>query len=140
MPKRILDTNRLINQFRLLQPYSSRKAADAIRCAKELIELFGTNAIVSPIEIEVLAGVNNAQEMELTLVFLEQFQIVDDRRILPEDWMEARRIAKHIGPASKPRDLGDCLIDAIARRLKYDFSTTDREMKRQSGRTRQRKP
>ena len=139
MPKRILDTNRLIDQFHSLRPYATKKAKDASSCADELIDLYETNAIVSPIEIEFIAGVVDRHEMDLTIAFLERFQIVDKRQVMPEDWLEARRIAKHIGPDANRRDFGDCLIVAIANRLNYEVSTNDRGLKRQSGRTRQRR-
>jgi predicted nucleic acid-binding protein len=139
MSKRVLDTNRLIDQFRLLQPYARKKRDDAVRCADQLIELHETNAIVSPVEIEIIAGVVDPHEMELTIAFLGLFQIIDKRRILPEDWEEARRIAKHIGNSAKRRDLGDCLITAISNRLRHEVLTGDLGLKRQTGRTRQRK-
>jgi hypothetical protein len=138
MSKRVLDTNQLIGQFRLLQPYSRKKKDDAIRCADQLIELHESNAIVSPVEIEVIGGVVDPHEMELTIAFLGQFQVIDKRRIQPEDWEEARRIAKHIGKNAKRRDLGDCLFTAISNRLHHEVLTDDSGLKRQVGRTRQR--
>lgn len=137
MPKRIFDSNRLIKQFRLLRPYAGKNPADAKRCAGELIEAFGTDAIVSPVEIEFLAGIVDPHEMDLAEAFLQRFRIIDERRTPPEDWLEARRIAKHVVRNSGRRDLGDCLILAIAHRLHYDVSSSDGGLTRQQGRTQQ---
>ncbi len=140
MYDRIIDTNRLIRQFRRLAPYASKTIQDAIRSAEHLISLLETDAILSPIEIEMIAGVVDRHEMTLTEAFLGRFRIVEERKILPRDWEEARRIAKHVGPDSARRQLGDCLISAIADRLHYEVLTSDRNMIRQQGRTRRRKP
>jgi predicted nucleic acid-binding protein len=45
--------------------------------------------------------------------------------ILPEDWQEAIRIASRVPRSPAPRQLGDCLIRAIAHRLKYEVFTSD---------------
>lgn len=45
---------------------------------------------------------------------------------LQEDWKKARQIAERVPRNGKPRQLGDCLIRAIAARLKYyDMQTAD---------------
>lgn len=121
-------------------PYGSRSPGDAVRRAKGLIEQFDTNAIVSPIEIEFLAGILDAHEMSLAGAFLNCFRIIDERRVIPQDWLETRRIAKHVGRDSGRRDLGDCLIAAIADRLPHDVLTKDRRFARHIGRTRPGKP
>jgi predicted nucleic acid-binding protein len=121
--------------------------------ARALIAGEETDAIVTPVEIEVLAGVRNRHELELTESFLKTFRVIDQRRIIPADWEEARRLAKHIPrphrprkgrgsgqtPAAEPRDLGDCLITAISRRLNHDVMTADKGLRRVEGRTRRRK-
>jgi len=139
MPKRNFDSNRLFDQFRRLKPYAGQSPADAKRCAGELIEPFGTDAIVSPVEIEFLAGIVDPHEMDLAEAFLQRFRIIDERRTPPEDWLEARRIAKHVVRNSGRRDLGDCLIAAIADRLHHEVLTKDRGLIQQQGRTRQRR-
>ncbi len=131
---------------------SDSTRADAERLARKLIEVFDTKAIVSPLEIEVLAGVRDPHELELTEVFLEQFELIDHRDIPPQDWEEAKRIAKRVvkydrdvsrrhrkrrrqaNPKTKLRQLGDCLITAIANRLHYEPITDDKSMERQAGR------
>jgi len=150
MLKRVLDTNRLNRQLRKLRADSTRE--DASRLAQELIDLHETNAIVSPVEIEVLAGVRDPQELALTEEFLSHFVVIDAQRIPPDDWHTAKRLAKHVvrydrdvprrdrrrareqNPKSEARDLGDCLITAIATRLGYEVDTEDKGLRRQAGR------
>jgi predicted nucleic acid-binding protein len=139
MPLRIVDTNHLIDQFRLLAPYVGKRLEDAVRLAEDLIKKLDSNAIVSPVEVEFLAGILDPREMSLAEAFLGRFRIIDERRILSEDWLEARRIAKHVLRDSGRRDLGDCLIAAIATRLRREVLTKDRGLRRQQGRTRQRR-
>ncbi len=131
---------------------SDSRRADAEQLARRLIEIYDTKAIVSPVEIEVLAGVRDPHELKLTEVFLGQFEIIDQRHIPPQDWEQARRIAKRVlrydrdvsrrdrkrrrqaNPKTELRQLGDCLITAIANRLHYEPITDDKGMKRQAGR------
>ncbi|MGA9925599.1 MAG: PIN domain-containing protein [Isosphaeraceae bacterium] len=140
MPQRFFDSTKLITELKKLRSDSTR--ADAERLAHKLIEIFDTKAIVSPVEIEVLAGVRDPHELELTEFFLAQFVIIDHRRIPPQDWKEAGRIAKRVikrrrqaNPQTEQRQLGDCLIIAIANRLHYEFITDDKGMVRQAGRS-----
>jgi len=131
---------------------SDSRRADAEQLARRLIEIYDTKAIVSPVEIEVLAGVRDPHELKLTEVFLGQFEIIDQRHIPPQDWEQASRIAKRVlrydrdvsrrdrkrrrqaNPKTELRQLGDCLITAIANRLHYEPITDDKGMKRQAGR------
>lgn len=150
MQQRFFDSTKLITELRKLRSDSRR--ADAVQLARKLIEIHDTKAIVSPVEIEVLAGVRDPHDLELTEVFLEQFEVIDRHHIPPEDWDQAKRIAKHVPKYDRdvprhdrkrtrkanlhtpPRQLGDCLITAIANRLHYEPITNDKGMKRQAGR------
>jgi predicted nucleic acid-binding protein len=152
MARYIIDTEVLIDHLRLLQPVAEKSPSQAETHAQRLIAELGTNLTVTPVEIEVLVGVRSRHELELTEAFFKPFQVVDKRKILPEDWEEARRLAKHVPklhqpkrvrpheskPYVKPRDLGDCLITAIARRLHLEVLSEDKGLKRQEGRTRRR--
>lgn len=93
--------------------------------ARELIELHGTRAIVSPVLIEFLAGTSNATELRLAKAYLDPFEIVDQQRIPPQDWQEAVRLAQRVPRSGQRRQLGDCLIRSIANRLKYEVVTHD---------------
>ncbi len=153
MPKRLLDSTLLIAHFKRISPLAEKGREDARDWAKRLIENKGTNAIVSPVVIEMLAGVRDSHELSLTEAFLDEFDIVDERKIPPEDWKLAGIIAKRVlkydrqvprrsrrrdreqNPKTQARDLGDCLIAAIVLRLKYVVLTGDRGIPRQAGRT-----
>ncbi|MGC8640551.1 MAG: hypothetical protein ACP5XB_11815 [Isosphaeraceae bacterium] len=110
---------------------------------------------MSAVEIEVLAGVRDSHELELTEVFLGEFEVIDHGNIPRQDWLRAKQIAKRVikydrdvprrhrqrkrqlNSKTEARQLGDCLIAAIANRLHYEPIpiTDDRGMKRQAGRT-----
>lgn len=128
MPRRVLDTNVLIGHWALfLQSEQHRQTADAVRrWAKRLIDLHGSDAILSPIYIEFVAGMRNEREARLARAYLGEFDVVDEGRILPRDWEKARELAERVPRDGLRRQLGDCLIRAICLRLKYDVFTHER--------------
>jgi predicted nucleic acid-binding protein len=152
MPKRLLDSTLLIAHFQRFSPLAQKGPEDARNWANRLIDNKGTNAIVSPVVIELLAGVRDSHELALTEAFLEKFEVVDERRIPPQDWEQAGIFAKRVvkydrevprgsrrrdreqNPKTRARDLGDCLIMAIALRLNYVVLSHDRGIPRQAGR------
>jgi hypothetical protein len=140
MPKRVLDTNILFNHFQRLRPLEGRGTEDAEAWARDLISNKGTDAIVSPVEVGFLCGVIGQHEMRLREAYLLPFKIIDEHRTLPQDWQEARRLAKHPGYQPRSRDLGDCLVLAISDRLHHEVDSGDLGLRRQQGRTRQRRP
>jgi predicted nucleic acid-binding protein len=93
--------------------------------AKRLITLRKTNVIVTPVYVEVIAGVTNRDELRATQAFLAEFRCIDNAVISPADWQETIRMAQRVPRDSKPRQLGDCLIRAIADRLNYEVATVD---------------
>ena len=103
-------------------PVGSREPEER---ARRLIDLYKTDAIVTPVRIEFVAGARDTQELEAFRIYLAMFDNVDEGRILPEDWSEAIRYAEWIPRDGRSRQLGDCLIRAIARRLKYGVWTQD---------------
>jgi predicted nucleic acid-binding protein len=84
-----------------------------------------TTAIVTPVLIEVVGGTTRAAELRLMRAFLEPFVCVDGQRITAHDWEEARRLAQRVPRDRRPRQLGDCLIRAIANRLHYEVRSGD---------------
>lgn len=88
-------------------------------------ELQDVDAIVTPVCLEMIVGTVTKHELELTRAYLDEFDVLDRGDVRPKDWEEARRIAERIPPDGKPRDLGDCLIRAIANRLKRDVLSLD---------------
>lgn len=83
------------------------------------------NAIATPVVIEFLAGTKNSHELPLARACLAQFHVADAGDVRAADWGESRRLAERVPRDGKPRQLGACLVKAIARRLKYDVQTFD---------------
>ncbi len=127
MNRSVLDSSVLIGSWRHLSggKLKQKTPGDAVRWAKQTIKTFDTNAIVTPAYLEMIAGASDEHESRLTEAFLAEFDCVDGGNVTPADWGEARRIAKRIPRNRKPRHLGDCLIRAIANRLRYKVETLD---------------
>jgi predicted nucleic acid-binding protein len=132
MKRQILDTSVLIHHWRRRRAASIGLSSvrDARRWARELIQIEETDAIVSPVAIEVLCGVRDARELRLALAFLDGFRLADGGKVIPEDWDEARRLAVRVPSDGRPRQLGDCLIRAIANRLRLRVRSFDAGMPR----------
>jgi predicted nucleic acid-binding protein len=133
MPRgQVFDTSFLIWHWQRSKQRARRpiESDDARPWARRLIDLRRTDAIVTPSYIEFVAGVRDTGELDLARSYLGEFRIIDGGRILPEDWVEARRLAERVPNDRKPRQLGDCLIRAIARRLKHEVLTLDRSFPR----------
>jgi predicted nucleic acid-binding protein len=126
LPK-ILDANRLIDHWRHARP---KTVAEARRAAQELINLRGTNPIVTPVAIEFLGGTNGEDDLKRHRAFLEEFEIAAQGRILDIDFVRARSLAERTPIPFHPRSFADCLIRAIADRLHYDVDTKDKGMPR----------
>lgn len=103
---------------------------DAKSWAEELIDLHDTDAIVTPVAIEFVAGSRTSLELKLMRAYLSKFRLIDKGKISLEEWQDARRLAERVPVDGKPRHLGDCLIRAIAKHRKYEVSTIDRTFPR----------
>jgi len=90
-----------------------------------LVEAHNSNAVLTPVYIEFIAGVRSNAELRLAEVYLKQFDVIDKRSILKQDWEEAERLVRRVPRNGKPRHLVDCLIRAIANRLNKDVFTLD---------------
>jgi predicted nucleic acid-binding protein len=132
MKRQILDTSVLIHHWRRRSAGSlgTSTPRDARRWATDLIQIEETDAIVSPVALEVLCGVRDAHELRLSTAFIAQFRLADGGKVTPEDWTEARRLAVRIPRDGRPRQLGDCLIRAIANRLRLQIRSFDTGMPR----------
>lgn len=128
MPREVFDTSTLIQHWRDCGGRSpdDHSVQEAAGWARKLIVLHGADAVVTPVLIEFAAGVTSRREAELTRAFLDEFRVVDAGRIPPEDWIEARRLAQRVPKDGKPRQLGDCLIAAIAKRLRFEVIRLDK--------------
>lgn len=107
--------------------------------ARQLTKDQGTDAIVTPVVVEMLCGVMGREQLVLTRAFLECFRVIDDGNIPKGDWEEAIRLAQRTPRRrrgvvdSGGRHLGDCLIRAIANRLRYEVETHDEGFPRGRG-------
>jgi predicted nucleic acid-binding protein len=127
MERKALDASVLITHWhsRCVPPLRARQPAEARKWAKELIKLRKSDAIVTPVYLEFICGVTSVHELNLARAYLAEFRLVDDGRILAEDWEDAQRLAARVPRDGTRRQLGDCLIRAIANRLRYDVDTFD---------------
>jgi predicted nucleic acid-binding protein len=126
MPRRILDTNVLIKHWHRFAG-TKRAASSFTAHAKDLIEVEGTNFILSPVVVEFLAGASRS-DLDFRKAYLKPFEILDKGNIPPADWDEAKRLAQWIR-LGRERKLGDCLIEAIAKRLSADVVSSDRDFR-----------
>lgn len=124
----VLDTSVLIRHWnaKARSPLSRFTEDDARGWARELIRLEVTDAIVTPVYIEMVAGTQSKTALRLTRAYLEPFDIIDGGHVLDQDWREARRLAEWIRRGGRKRQLGDCLIRAIADRLNHEVKSYDR--------------
>ena len=134
MARRILDTNVLINFWH--HALGSKRLrdvtrADARKWGKRLLSLHdGDAALVTPVVVEFLCGVQSSHEMELSQAFLSPFGIADLGAMPPDDWTETRRLAQRVPSDGKPRQMGDCLIRAICNRLRLEVLTAEKRFTR----------
>jgi predicted nucleic acid-binding protein len=127
MPARILDTEVLISHYRKM---TQSKSVHAVKAhARRLINIEQTNWILSPIRIEFLCGARDSNEFKLYSAYLELFEVFDKRIIPSQDWSEAERLAQWVKEGGRSRKLGDCLIQAIARRLHAEVITRDQDFR-----------
>jgi predicted nucleic acid-binding protein len=126
MAKRIFDTSYLISHWRTFPKTTKRTVENMRSWSEKLIAQYGSRQIVTPVYIEMVAGVTSSDELKLTRAFLEPFEIVDEGKIPKGDWDEARRMAQRVAPEGGKRQLGDCLVRAIANRFKSDVLTQDK--------------
>lgn len=135
MRKRILDTNKLINHWtaewnKAKNHRTQLTKEDTRQWARNLIATVQNDIILTPIYLEFIAGTRSSNELELARAFLQEFNCIDNCEITFQDWREAERYASHVPNDGHPRDLMDCLIKAIAKRLRMDIDTADKRFAR----------
>jgi predicted nucleic acid-binding protein len=134
--RHVLDTNVLLRHWHrsVIRPLEWSTVDDARKWAHELIEIEETDAIVTPVALEVICGARSNHEVRLSQAFLDEFRLIDGGKVTERDWDEAHRLARRIPRDGRPRQLGDCLIQAIAKRLKFRVRTLDTGMPKSPGR------
>jgi len=127
MRRLILDTNVLCSTWHGKLPRTVRVVdiKTARQSAQSLKQFYEDAFIVTPVKIEMLCGVRNAQELQITRVFLDEFEVIDAGLISKEDWIKAEQYAARSPRDGKPRDFADCLIRAIADRYHAELVTFD---------------
>jgi len=124
MKRTVLDTSVLISYW--MKHALFKKSDTHVRiAARHLIKLQDTNAIVTPVYIECVSGAKTGNELRLMRVFLREFNIIDEWHVSDADWKKACNGAERVPPDGKPRQLGDCLIKAIADRLNHEVFSFD---------------
>lgn len=127
MSARVLDTNVLISFWKRNQ--AQLKAIPSPAVAREWGEWLAAqheqSGVLTPIYLEFICGCASAQELAAAEAYLACFDNFDGGRILEIDWQMAERSARRITRDGKPRHLVDCLIAAIARRLKKEVFTLE---------------
>lgn len=142
MQRKFLDTNRLFDHFRRKRAgrrHEDLSAELVTEWARELIGVRGVNAILTPVVIEFLAGAASHIEVNLAKAYLGQFEIADAGDIRREDWTRAQGFAERVPSDGRPRQLGDCLLAAIAERLRLTPDTADLGFPRPGARPRVRR-
>jgi predicted nucleic acid-binding protein len=125
MATRILDAEVLISHYNKM---TKSKSVEAVKAhARQLIKIQETNWILSPIRVEFLCGALSSEEFKLYSAYLEPFEVLDKQNIPSRDWSEAERRAQWVKDSWRRRKLGDCLIQAIAKRLHAEVVTRDRD-------------
>jgi len=126
--RRVIDTNILINHWRRMSQNSNwdQVTREIVHLwADRLIKMESSNLILTPIGIEFLCGFTYHLEMQFAKDFLLKFQFADGGEIRSEDWSTALSLAERIPKNQKRRQLGDCLIASICKRLRLLISTAD---------------
>jgi predicted nucleic acid-binding protein len=106
----------------------------AIEAAQRWLKQAPSDCIILPVRLEFLCGIRQADELSWAEAFLNSFFLLDDGKVLQEDWDFAERLAKRISTRGRnpredvsARQLGDCLIRAICKRKHADIKTVDEE-------------
>lgn len=129
MKRTVLDSSILISYW--MKYVLFKKSDSEVRAAaRNLINLLDTNAIVTPVYVECVCGSKTGNELRLMRAFLNEFNVIDKGHVSDADWKKARSGAERIPSDGKPRQLGDCLIKAIADRFNYDVLPIDKRFAR----------
>lgn len=135
MARQVLDTSVLVAHWHTRRQRVVRLPglSDSLAWAADLAKLYQSRSIVSTVYIEFICGAKSAAEVELFEAYLAHFDVVDGWIVTKSDLRAAAQIARRVPRDGKPRQFGDCLIRAIAMRLKYDVRSVDRRFPRPSG-------
>lgn len=127
MPARVLDTNYLIRIWHGRFPGRARVDSEvsAVRVARDWLRDFPQDVIVTPVRLEFQGGSRDRDELRRCDLFLAEFHVLDEGRIVPADWQQAERLARRVPRDGRSRGAIDCLVRAICIRLHADMATDD---------------
>jgi predicted nucleic acid-binding protein len=128
MARRILDTSILVSFWRRQikkRSLDSISSQEVEKWVEDLQKNYSSKIIVTPVKVEFLAGARTKRELDLFRLFIDNFQLLDDQQTARQDWEQTLQSAERIPDDGKPRQLGDCLIRALAKRYRYDVETSD---------------
>lgn len=96
--------------------------ADVEGWAGELIRLHETRFICTVVRVEFLCNTYGGTKLQRAREFLDCFHVVDEGELKRSDMEQAEKFAPARKNDRKPtRQLGDCLIAAVYRRLSYQM-------------------
>ena len=124
----VLDTNVLVSFWRRQQvrtETATPSPAEARRWADALAASAGSRTILSVVYLEFLGGSGRREETTAYEAFLDALDVADGWSIDDRDLAEARRLAARVPADRRPRGFADCLIRAIANRLRLPVQTAD---------------
>lgn len=131
MKTRVLDTCILLDIWHGRSPSKIKvrsKKKTARSAARTWLKKYRSDGILTPIRLEFLGGVQSKDELKLADLFLAEFELLDEGKVLIEDWRLAERYARWIRDKGRARGAIDSLILAICERLNADLFTRDSGM------------
>jgi predicted nucleic acid-binding protein len=119
----VLDTSVLIRHWHRSGPPADEKAARS--AAEGLVRTQATGLILSVVYLEFVCGIGSRRELLLAEAFLAAFDVADGWEVRESDLREAHRLARRVPRDGRRRQLGDCLLRAMANRLRLSIRTLD---------------
>lgn len=127
MARRVIDSNILMGLWRGDRPSPGRvRSKETARAAAlSWLRVAPDDGIITPVRLEFLVGARDRDELDLYDYFLSHFKLLDDGRIIEQDWREAERLARWIPAGGVPRGAMDWLIRAVCNRLRVELKSKD---------------
>lgn len=130
MARRALDSNYLFEIWHgRMPPSGKRRKVDSVASARGAAQAWlkdsPTDGIVTPVKLEFFGARLSPDELAWADELLSQFALLDQGRVLPEDWDLAERLARRVPWTGRKRGVVDCLCIAICKRLNLEFRTHD---------------
>jgi predicted nucleic acid-binding protein len=127
MKDRVLDTCILIDIWHGRSPSRVRVRSEetARSAAQAWLKKYPRDAILTPIRLEFYGGTRDKDDLRLAGLFLDEFDLLDEGKVLVEDWRAAERYARWVRGEGRARGALDSLIRAICDRVGAELNTHD---------------